>query len=76
MIKNYMHINDLPLNRENYEETMRQACHILDIDSPLQLNSHYHQIKNFNYAKYLSQEFCVVQNFDYITTEYIYEDNN
>jgi len=61
--------NTLRLTRRNYEITLAEICHQLDISTPVTLSSHYSNIIKFNMAKYLPRDFLEFVDFAKFTIE-------
>lgn len=61
--------NTLTHTRENAEEMLREACHELDISTPVITKRFYENIENFNYFKFLKTDFIEETDFDCLVIE-------
>lgn len=61
--------NDLKMNRENFEISLREICAELDIPTPMILKSNFKHFNMFNIAKFTERDFVETINFDAMTVE-------
>ena len=69
LIKNELYENSLPLNRLNYEQTLREVCEVMDISTPVTLSVHFKHLVKFNTVKYTKDDFIDKEDFDILEVE-------
>lgn len=71
IIANEVAENDLPLSWENYETTLTEMCHKLDLSTPLTLSMHFNSLIRFNITEYKARDFIEPIDFTKLTVENI-----
>ena len=63
--------NDLPMNIDNYEETLTEVCHKLDLSTPVSLSMHFNSLVKFNITEYKARDFIEPIDFTKLVIENI-----
>ncbi|MDD3831448.1 MAG: hypothetical protein PHW00_02190 [Clostridia bacterium] len=65
--------NDKTLTMNNAEDMLQEMCHTLDVPTPLLTKSHYRNLAEFNFIKFLPRDFIESVDFDYMQVEMFFE---
>lgn len=71
LINNIVWSNNLTMTKANYEATLMEICHALDIETPVTLNTHYRYLVDFNIVKFLPRDFVDKVDYTLFTIENI-----
>ncbi len=74
ILANIVAENDLPLTWDNYESMLTEACHKLDLSTPITLSMHFNSLVRFNITEYKARDFIEPIDFTKLTVENINED--
>lgn len=66
--------NDQELNIDNYEEILPEACHKLDLSTPVSLIPHFSSLFRFHITDYLPRDFIEPVDFTRLVVENIDRD--
>ena len=56
-------------SRDTFFDHLTEICYLLNIPTPVLLDSHFHFYENFNNVKFLPSDFVESVNFDHLILE-------
>lgn len=65
--------NGQTLNAQNFAEALRDACHSIDIPTPVFTAFHSQNIEKFNFVKFRPLDFVESVDFDFMTVELFFD---
>lgn len=71
IIANIVEENNLSLNLDNYESTLTEVCHKLDLSTPITLSMHFSSLIKFNITTYKARDFIEPIDFTTLSVENI-----
>lgn len=71
ILANFVVENNLPLSFEEYERLLTEACHKLDLSTPITLSMHFESLARFNITEYKARDFIEPIDFTKLTVENI-----
>lgn len=57
------------ITRKAFEDIIRDACHRFDYSTPIILAPHFNHFRDFNFSKFLPEDFIEPVNFTKMTAE-------
>ena len=67
--KDIIYQSPLKLTPKNYEEWLREICHLLDVPNPVLLGHHYKNFVNFHNTKFKQDDFVETLDYDVLIVE-------
>lgn len=71
ILQNVVAENNLAMNPDNYESTLSDVCHKLDLSTPITLSTHFDSLRCFNITEYKARDFIEPIDFTKLTVENI-----
>lgn len=71
ILQNVVVQNELTLNTDNYESTLSEVCHKLDLSTPITLSMHFNSLARFNITEYKERDFIEPIDFTKLMVENI-----